>query len=130
MQPLPQATLQQPAAAVPAPGAGVSPVVPQPMNRAAPMRPSGPVAANPTQRAASAIPPSQPLPPVQGLPADAPKLVINGGVYSAARDQRMLIVNGQVVREGADLGSGVKLEQITARAAVLSFRGSRYSVSY
>ncbi|MES2999821.1 MAG: general secretion pathway protein GspB [Pseudomonadota bacterium] len=98
-------------------GAGMSPV---PANTA-PM---------PPPRAVAPIPPSQPLPPVQGLPPDAPKLVINGGVYSANPAQRMLIVNGQVVKEGADLGSGVKLEQITAKSAVLGFRGARYTVGY
>jgi general secretion pathway protein B len=42
----------------------------------------------------------------------------------------MLIVNGQVVREGADLGSGVVLEQITPSVVVLAFRGSQYRVVY
>ena len=65
-----------------------------------------------------------------GLPQDAPKLVITGGVYSASKAQRMLIVNGQVVSEGADLGSGVVLEEIKPKTAVLRFRGARYSVVY
>jgi len=69
-------------------------------------------------------------PPVVGLPADAPKLVITGGVYSTNRAQRMLIVNGQVFNEGADLGSGVTLEEIKPKSAVLSFRGGRYSVAF
>ena len=65
-----------------------------------------------------------------GLPPDAPKLMITGGVYSADKAQRMLIVNGQVVREGADLGSGVTLEEIRPKAAMLRFRGARYTVGY
>ena len=64
------------------------------------------------------------------LPPDAPKLAISGGVYSSTRTQRMLIVNGQVVNEGADLGAGVVLEEIRPKAAVLRFRGSRYIVSF
>jgi general secretion pathway protein B len=71
-----------------------------------------------------------PTPPVAGLPADAPKLVITGGVYSTSPAQRMLIVNGQVVNQGADLGSGVTLEEIKPKSAVLVFRGARYSVTY
>ncbi len=69
-------------------------------------------------------------PPVSGLPADAPKLVVTGGVYSTNPAQRMLIVNGQVVNQGADLGSGVTLEEIKPKSAVLGFRGGRYSVAY
>jgi general secretion pathway protein B len=68
--------------------------------------------------------------PVAGLPADAPKLVISGGVYSANVAQRMLIVNGQVFNEGSEIGAGVVLEEIKPKAAVLKFRGSRYSVAY
>jgi general secretion pathway protein B len=67
---------------------------------------------------------------VKGLPADAPKLVISGGVYSANPQQRRLIVNGQVVKEGADLGSGVVLQQITRDGVVLAFRGSSYRLMY
>jgi general secretion pathway protein B len=76
------------------------------------------------------LPVAPPAQPVKGLPADAPKLLISGGVYSADPNRRMLIVNGQVVREGADLGSGVVLEQITPNIAVLAFRGAQYRVVY
>jgi general secretion pathway protein B len=76
------------------------------------------------------VPPSPPPAPVAGLPPDAPKLVITGGVYTASKAQRMLIVNGQVMTEGADLGSGVTLEEIRPKSAVLRFRGGRYAVSY
>jgi len=86
--------------------------------------------AAPSQPAASAIPAAPPMPPVAGLPPDAPKLTITGGVYSTSKAQRMLIVNGQVFKEGGDLGSGVTLEEIKPKSAVLRFRGARYSVSY
>lgn len=89
-----------------------------------------PMPANAPQPPRVPVPPAAPLPPAHGLPPDAPKVVINGGVYSANPQQRMLIVNGQVVKEGADLGSGLKLEQITAKTAVLGFRGARYMVGY
>ncbi|UUZ70922.1 general secretion pathway protein GspB [Polaromonas sp. P1(28)-8] len=71
---------------------------------------------------------------VNELPADVqrdlPKLAISGGVYSANPAQRMLIVNGQVVGEGAEPAPGVVLEQIRARTAVLRYRGYRYAVAY
>ena len=71
---------------------------------------------------------------IADLPADLqrelPKLAISGGVHSTNAAQRMLIVGGQVVNEGAELAPGVVLEQIRARSAVLRFRGFRYSVPY
>ena len=71
-----------------------------------------------------------PAPTSGGLPPDAPKFAISGGVYSSNPAQRMLIVNGQVVNEGADLGSGVVLDEIRPKAAVLRFRGTRYNVGF
>lgn len=76
------------------------------------------------------LPPPPPAQPVKGLPAGAPPLVISGGVYSADRDRRRAIVNGQVVREGADLGSGLLLEEITPDGVVVGFRGSHYRLMY
>jgi general secretion pathway protein B len=71
---------------------------------------------------------------VSELPADVqrelPKLAISGGVHSENPAQRMLIVGGQVMFEGAELAPGVVLEQIRPKSAVLRFRGWRYSVAY
>ena len=68
------------------------------------------------------------------LPADVqrelPKLAISGGVHSENAAQRLLIVGGDVVKEGAELAPGVVLEQIRARNAVLRYRGYRYSVAF
>jgi len=71
---------------------------------------------------------------VTELPAEVqrelPKLAISGGVYSDNAAQRMLIVNGQVLGEGAEPAPGVLLEQIRAKTAVLKYRGYRYAVAY
>ncbi len=69
-------------------------------------------------------------PPAVGLPPDAPKLAINGGVYSTNKAQRMLIVNGQVYNEGSEVAAGVVLDEIRNKTAVLRYRGSRYTVAY
>jgi general secretion pathway protein B len=89
------------------------------------MRPTTPSVS--ASAAAAALPPA---PPVAGLPPDAPKLSISGGVYSNNPAQRMLIVNGQVFNEGSEIGPGVVLEQIRPKGAVLKFRNARYTVSY
>ena len=68
------------------------------------------------------------------LPADVqrelPKLAISGGVYSQNVAQRMLIVGGQVVAQGAQLAPGVVLDEIRPHSAVLRFRGYKYGVVY
>lgn len=115
----PPASAAAAAAPSPAPAAAVA---------AAPVPP--PAAARPIAPAPPAPAPAGEPPIGNGLPADAPRLVISGGVYSANRAQRMLIVDGQVVNEGADLGGGVVLEEIRPKAAVLRFRGGRYNVGF
>jgi general secretion pathway protein B len=114
----PVATPPQATASAPAP---VPP--PQPPQPAFVQPPAPPVAAR------TPAPPAAPTPPVKGLPADAPKLVVNGGTYSERRDMRLAIVNGNVVREGANV-DGVVVEQIQPDGLVLAFRGSRYHVTY
>jgi general secretion pathway protein B len=133
------ATQRPPASTPPVPGAGFPQAGASP---AAPMTPRAPATNSMARPAPSAVAPprtpavsapvaaSVPTPPVAGLPADAPKLVLNGGVYSANRAQRMLIVNGQVAIEGTEVAPGVVLDEIRAKTAVLRFRGARYTVSY
>jgi general secretion pathway protein B len=67
---------------------------------------------------------------VTGLPPDAPKVSISGGVYSPSPAQRMLIVNGQVFNEGSEVAAGLVIEKIEPRTAVLKFRGALYTVAY
>lgn len=107
----------------------------------------------PAAPAAAVMPPAPPMPPppppapaveapvvarapaasaaiLASAPPDAPKLAVTGGVYSANKAQRMLIVNGQVFNEGAEPVPGVILEQIRPNVAVMSYRGQRYMVNY
>lgn len=113
---------------VPAPAALVAPPA-APLREA--QKPAPPLATSSPGPAAAA--PDRLL-SVNELPADVlrdlPKLAISGGVYSANPAQRMLIVNGQVVGEGAEPAPGVVLEQIRAKTAVLKYRGYRYGVAY
>ena len=121
-----------------------------PPNAPGPLTHGGPAAAREAAFAASAGVPARPaisapapLPAgpvpapaaataqaVTGLPPDAPRLVISGGVYSPSAVQRMLIVNGQVFNEGSEVAAGVTVEEIKPRTVVLKFRGARYTVAY
>jgi len=85
--------------------------------------------------ATAARPPIAPAPAAvqqaaTGLPPDAPKLIVSGGVYSPSAAQRMLIVNGQVFNEGSEVAPGVTVDEIKPRTAVLKFRGTRYTITY
>ena len=59
-----------------------------------------------------------------------PALAVSGATYSSNPRYRMVIVNGQVLSEGDPAGADVVLERIEPRAAVLRFRGQRFSVPY
>ncbi|MBS0446160.1 MAG: general secretion pathway protein GspB [Proteobacteria bacterium] len=68
------------------------------------------------------------------LPADIqrqlPNLAIGGATYSQDPTSRMVIINGQVFREGDALGPDLTLEQIELKAAVLRFKGYRYRITF
>jgi general secretion pathway protein B len=119
-------------AAPPMPAPAPEPVAkPQPMAKEAAVKEAvaakEPVAAKP-EPAADRVLAQAELPPQ--IQRELPKLAISGGVHSDNAAQRMLIVGGQVVGEGAELAPGLVLEQIRARTAVLRFKGYRYSVAY
>ena len=124
-QAIPCSTAKAPVAAPKvAPGAQVVAV---PAAAAAP----APVAATPAPAAPAAadrVLATSELPPE--VQSALPKLQISGGVHSDNPAQRMLIVGGQVVGEGAEAAPGVLVEHIRAKSAVLRFRGYRYSVQY
>jgi general secretion pathway protein B len=60
---------------------------------------------------------------------DLPPLVVSGVVYASARASRLAVVNGQVMREGETLASGVTLERVFPLSAVFSFRGQRFELA-
>jgi len=71
---------------------------------------------------------------VSELPEDVrrslPALPIGGAMYSKNAADRMLIVGGQVLREGDTIAPDLKLEQIRLKSAVFRFKAYRYEVSY
>lgn len=75
-----------------------------------------------------------PVPSISELPDDIrrqlPTLSVSGASYSKNPASRMLILNGQVFKEGDKVANDLVLEQIRLKSAVLSFRGRRYSVNF
>ncbi len=70
------------------------------------------------------------IPPLSELPDNIrnalPRLTLGGSVYSEDPANRMVIINGEVMHEGARLGAELVLEQIRPRELVLRFRSQRY----
>jgi general secretion pathway protein B len=61
---------------------------------------------------------------------ELPSLSLGGVMYSDKASSRMVVVNGQVFREGDTLAPNVLLKQIKLKEAVLEFKGYRYGVKY
>ncbi len=66
----------------------------------------------------------------QALQRQLPTLKFGGAMDSPVASQRMLIVNGQVLREGNDVAPGVVLEHIALRTAIVRFKGQRIELAY
>lgn len=100
---------------------------------AAPQTPSpasaAPVPASTAMAAAAGrVPRLQDLP--EPLRRQVPALVFGGATDSPEPSARMLIINGQVWREGDELASGLTLERIALRSAVFRVRDQRFEVTY
>jgi general secretion pathway protein B len=54
-----------------------------------------------------------------------PPLSWSGAVYADQPAQRLVVVNGQVAREGDELAPGLRLERIAPKSVVLRWRGQR-----
>ena len=102
-----------------------------------PKDPTGQVQAPVAVSAPQAAPVSEPPAAPSALPALSaaaraalPDIQVSGSSYSANREHRMLIANGQVVKEGQELSPGLTLEVIGPRSAVFNHRGTRFNVNY
>ena len=103
--------------------------LPPPVQAPAPEPVPAPPAAPP---ATPAAPPRPPL-LLELAPAtrqQLPQLTVSGASYSADPAFRMVIVNGQVAREGDAVANGVVLESIAQRQVVLRGLGQRWAVPY
>jgi general secretion pathway protein B len=56
--------------------------------------------------------------------------VFGGAMHSDNAASRMLVINNNVYREGAEPAPGLVLEEIRLKSAVFRFQGQRFSVNY
>jgi general secretion pathway protein B len=96
-----------------------------------------PAASAPQAVAAATATASAPEPRLRSLnemPEDVrrsvPTLSFGGSVYSETAAQRMVIFNGQVLREGDAVADDVTLEQIRPHSAVMRARGQRFEIAF
>lgn len=98
--------------------------------RKPPPRPEGTTRAKPAAQSA----PEAPLPKLAELPDElrrsVPPLAFGGAVYSEVPAQRMVILNGQLLREGEALSADLTLETIRAKSAVLRIKGERFELVF
>jgi general secretion pathway protein B len=59
-----------------------------------------------------------------------PTLSFGGSVYSEVAAQRMVILNGQVLREGDAVSDEIRLEEIRPHSAVMRLRGQRFEMPF
>jgi general secretion pathway protein B len=141
--PIPERAAAPRTATLPAPGAGSQATRPRgtvapPAEPKAPAKPAPAAATRLVAAPASAVKgaasgaAADRVPSLAELPEEVrrqmPAIGIGGSVYSSQPDNRLLIVNGQVYREGAAVAAGLLLEQIGPRSAVFSIRGQRFEV--
>ncbi|MCB2022642.1 MAG: general secretion pathway protein GspB, partial [Burkholderiaceae bacterium] len=82
--------------------------------------------ASPPQTTAERVPSLAELP--DDVRRQVPALKLGGLVYSAAPASRMVLVNGDVQREGSTVAPGLTLERINPKSAVFALRGQRFEV--
>jgi general secretion pathway protein B len=93
-----------------------------------------PAAAQVANPATASSAPEPPLRTLSELPLDlqraVPALSFGGSVYSELPAQRMVILNGQVLREGDAVSDEIRLEEIRPHSAVMRLRGQRFEMPF
>ena len=64
------------------------------------------------------------------LQREIPKLAFGGYIYSPTPGESLLLVDKMLRREGEEVAPGLVLERLTPKAAVMSYRGTRYRAPY
>jgi len=81
-----------------------------------------------------AAPVATPLPRLAELPEDVrrdvPSLAFGGSIYSELPKQRMVILNGQVLREGDAITGELAVDEIRPKSAVLRIRDRRFELVF
>jgi len=66
----------------------------------------------------------------ESLRREIPQVAFGGYIYSPTPGESLLLVDKTLRREGEEVAPGLVLERLTAKAAVMNYRGTRYRVAY
>jgi len=106
----------------------VVPRPPPPPVARTPARPAPADGPAPAGQAQGRVLPFESLP--DALRRQIPAMSFGGSTYSAEPSARMVIINGQIWREGEEPSPGLTLERIALRSAQFRFRDQRFEISY
>jgi len=115
-------------------GAGVTDEAVVQLPRATPSPNRAKAAASTSSASANALEaPSQETAPKKLTPevrATLPPLAVGGAMYSDIPASRMVVINGQLYREGDTVAPGITLELIQLKSAILRHQGQRYILDF
>lgn len=133
----PQLPGQGPTAAPRGPVTAAPASLPPPAAMAVPTSPTpapSPAAVKATQGSPAAGPAPEALPRLRDLPEstrkELPALAVSGSMYSPQPTSRMVVLDGQVLREGQAVVPGLTIEQIGPRSAILAYKGQRFELPF
>lgn len=110
------------------------PVHVEPAAQAAPIAPPVQPAAQVPAPPAPEPDPDDALPTLAGLPPSLqgaiPRITLGGYIYSPIPAERLLLIDNNLRREGDEVASGLVLERLLPRAAVMNYRGTRFRMPY
>jgi len=70
------------------------------------------------------------FPSVKDLPPEIhqniPELILAGHTYSDEPDQRMIIINNKILREGGKINMNIRLVEITWDGVILDYKGTKF----
>jgi general secretion pathway protein B len=66
----------------------------------------------------------------EGVRRELPPLAVSGSMYSPQPSARMVVLDGQVAREGDELRPGLSIETIEPKSAILNYRGERFRLTF
>lgn len=123
-------------AAVPA-ASTTAPTPPRPAVAPPVLQMPSPVPVNTTPAATQISAPAAPTPPQENhilalsdLPPDVrrgiPEMSFAVHLYSAKPAERMVSINGKMMKEGQEFTAGLKLEQITSDGMIFSYQGYHF----
>ncbi len=127
--PAPAPTAQAPAA--PQPPATTAVLVPPPDTRDLPRHfQEAQPAASPERPRAAPVARTADTPLPEDLKAQFPRLSFGGAMHSDNAASRMLIINGQLHREGDTVAPDLVLQRIELKSATFRYKGHTHTVQY